>query len=412
MVQFFKGSADPRDAALGALSRALGQGLGHGVMSHFANESLNDVINDPQFKNSSPYERMSALQQALSKYGNVGQQLLQQRMQLEQQYAQEDQKKKSEEQLRQKGKALNKYIKKEPLSDEEMALFSPQEMAAIEKAYNRGPAGGVTAQPVPEGVSKAISQVLSNAQGMDPDQLKQAMDAAGIPPAYSNSYVENRRQTTKPVFEPASDKLEAERSAKVADEIENEYKSVVNEDIRLDRQTALMEKGNLSTPAMVKLIESLGLPLGILNNPDTEEFAKLEADFVRDVSKVFPGQIRVYEIQAYLKTVPSLMNSREGQEAIIHNRKLMNEAKKVRYDAYKDIIKENNGRKPPNLDMLIHERTQKKMDDIAERFKAGIDAATEMNAQTIRMYDAQGKAYDIPANKIPDAQNSGLKFGR
>src|SRR5690606_37714795 len=103
-------------------------------------------------------------------------------------------------------------------------------------------------------------------------------------------------------------------------------------------------------------MDAFGIPIGVLGNPATEEYRKLEADYVRDVSKVFPGgKITNYEVSAYLKTIPSLMNSPEGRKQIINNRKLMNEAKRVRYDAYKKILKENNGKKPQNLGILIDE---------------------------------------------------------
>lgn len=215
----------------------------------------------------------------------------------------------------------------------------------------------------------------------------------------------------KSFYEPEAEKLEAKRVADLATEIENEYQAAKNEDIRLDRMGILDEKGNVSTPLLVKALDFIGLPIGILNNPDTEEYRKLEADFVRDVSKVFPGgRITNYEIGTYLKTVPTLMNTPEGRKAIYRNRKLLNEAKKLRYNAYSDIVKENNGKKPPNLNLLINERISDKLSEIEEKFMEGISKESEKFQQPIRMYDPEGNPVDIPPNLIERALMSGAKF--
>ncbi len=213
-------------------------------------------------------------------------------------------------------------------------------------------------------------------------------------------------------FEPEADKLEAKRVSELADEVEKEYHSAKEEDMRLDRMEKIDKEGNVSTPALVKALDAFGIPIGILSNPATEEYRKLETDFVRNVSKVFPGgKITNYEIQSYLKTIPSLMNSPEGRKAIIRNRKLLNEAKRVRYDAYKKILKDNNGRKPQNLGILIEEATADKLSQIEDQFISGVQEQIEKFQTPIRMTDPKGNKVDIPPNQIEAALKAGAKFG-
>lgn len=214
-------------------------------------------------------------------------------------------------------------------------------------------------------------------------------------------------------FEPESDKLEAKAVADLALEIQKDYQAAQNENLRLDRMETLDKEGNVSTPALVKALDAFGIPLGILGNPNTEEYRKLEADFTRDVSKVFPGgKITNYEIQAFLKSIPTLMNSPEGRKAIIRNRKLMNDAKLARYEEYKKIIKENNGKKPQNLGLLIDERTQERISQIEDEFIKGVQDEINKTQVPVRMYDAQGNEYDVPPNMIEQAMQSGAKFSR
>ena len=215
----------------------------------------------------------------------------------------------------------------------------------------------------------------------------------------------------KPVFESTGEKIEAERVSQLATEIESEYKAAQSEDQRLGRMEELSKEGNLSTPLMVKTMGVIGLPIGILGNPDTEEFTKLEADYLRDVSKVFPGgRVTNYEVQAYLKSIPSLVNSEKGRAAIVRNRRLQNKARKLRYDAYKEVLSENKGIKPRNMGFLINEKIGTELQKIEEEFQSGINDSLEKFQQTIKLKDSKGKIYNIPPNKIEEALKDGFSF--
>jgi len=214
----------------------------------------------------------------------------------------------------------------------------------------------------------------------------------------------------KPTFEPTEAKLEAERVSNLATEIEKDYDSANMEDMRLGRQEQLAEKGTLPTPMMVKTLDSFGIPLAVLSNPDAEEYAKVEADYVRDVSKVFPGQIRVYEIQAYMKTIPSLVNSDAGKKIIIKNRRLLNEAKKLRYDAMKDIIKENGGTKPRNMGQMLNDRIKHRMNAIGEELRDGMSKEADKFQTKIKMIAPDGRSVSIPANELESAIKAGARF--
>ncbi len=395
MVQFIKGSADPRDAALGQLASALGYNIGNRVNLHYANEALQGVLNDESLKSAPISAKMGKLQSALYKYGDVGKELLQNTLQIEQQ-------------------AYNERLAKEQQTasrEKENRLFAHQKELQGLKNQGKLPPGGITAQPVPTEINQKISQVLANSKGLSADELKLQMDQQGIPPIYSNGYIESRRVETKPTFEPESEKLEAKRVSEFATQIEKDYLTAKNENFRLNRMQELSDKGEVSTPLLIKALDTIGLPIGILSNPDTEEYRKLETDFIREARDIFPGgRITNYEIQSYLKTIPSLLNSKEGRESIIRNRKLLNEAKEVKYNEYKNILKENGGKKPPNLGIILEERISDKISNIEDRFKQGIQKEIEKFQQPVRMLDPQGRPVNIPPNQIEKALKAGAKF--
>jgi hypothetical protein len=222
-------------------------------------------------------------------------------------------------------------------------------------------------------------------------------ERAQLSPTSLRSIIASEKQT----FEPEEAKLEAKRVSDLATRIEEDFSNIRNEEFRLDRMEELEESGNLTTPLMYEFANKMGFPIGILNNPDTEEYIKLQQDFVRDVNDVFRGQIRVFEIEQYLKTIPTLANSPEGRRRIIQNRRLLSLAKRMRYEAYRDIIKENKGIKPRNLGLLIEERVGDKLDNIQREYRNNLQ-------KPLAMKDAQGRVYDIPLDKLEQAKNKGL----
>lgn len=267
-------------------------------------------------------------------------------------------------------------------------------------------------QPVP-GEQPEAGQKPMNWSDLSDEQLVKLRGVKGFD-KQADTEIKRRQEAAKLErgnYEPESEKLEAKRVSELATEVENEYKAAVAEDMRIDRMNAIDKNGNVSAPAMIKVLDAFGLPIGILSNPDTEEFRKLEAEFARDVSSVFPGgKITNFELQTFMRAVPSLLNSPEGRQAVYRNRKLLNEAKRIKYDEYKRIIKENGGKKPPNLGLLLDERTSEKMLDLEDRFVSGMKNITDKYQVPIRMLDPQGNPVDIPASEIENALNAGARF--
>lgn len=124
-------------------------------------------------------------------------------------------------------------LRGEATPEEEASLPAEQQLQIskhrldVETKTNKQPPGGVTAQPIPKEVSFAMGQIVSQNPNSNADDLKIMMDEQGIPPIYSNSFVENRRRQDERLAA-SKDKLKemgqrrAEKTLNEADKIGKE----------------------------------------------------------------------------------------------------------------------------------------------------------------------------------------------
>lgn len=211
---------------------------------------------------------------------------------------------------------------------------------------------------------------VARAAGYDIPENISPQDLVGLTP----SNLSNILSAVQPKFELESEKLEAKRASDFASDVMNEYKGAKRELALLDRQEEIMKEAEesgqpLAHPYLVAFSRRVGLPIGTISNPASEEFEKLENEYVRGINDLFRGQIRNIEIETLLKTVPSLLNTPEGRKRILNLRRIENKAKIARGEAYKQIIKENNGKKPPNLDVLVDERAEEILNNLADQYE-------------------------------------------
>lgn len=160
------------------------------------------------------------------------------------------------------------------------------------------------------------------------------------------------------------------------DEISNDASAAKNNIKRLDRMEKISKEGYLGMPVfnsflrmVSKGIFGLGIDLSSLMTADAQEFDKLSADFIRDAKKIFGNKITDADLNAFLRTVPTLSQSREGQLRIMHNMRQANKAAELKHKIMSDIIKENNGKRPANLQLLVEERAEPELNKLTEEFE-------------------------------------------
>jgi len=147
---------------------------------------------------------------------------------------------------------------------------------------------------------------------------------------------------------------------------------------RLNRMQELSNKGQLNNPLYIEGLKKFGLDIPALTTPDSQEFRKLETDFLRDAKNIFGARVTNFEMSQFLKSIPSLSQSKEGRERVIRNLKIFNEAALARSKAMKEIVKENKGVPPFDLMEKLDEKLSPRIDKLMEDFRKGTATVEEL----------------------------------
>jgi len=153
--------------------------------------------------------------------------------------------------------------------------------------------------------------------------------------------------------------------------ITNSYKAAIDQEGPLNRLEQLSQKDKLPNPTFYTLMSKAGLNIKGLTSGDAQEFEKISTNFLRFAKNIFGSRLTNYDVQSFLRTVPTLENTKEGKLRIINQMRLINEAAKIRYKAMRAIMKDNNGKPPFDLSERIEDRVGEEIDQLAKRFTSG-----------------------------------------
>lgn len=137
----------------------------------------------------------------------------------------------------------------------------------------------------------------------------------------------------------------------------------------LDRMEDLEKEGKLDTPGYLEFLKRSGLDVPALMDEGSQEYQKIAQTFLRDAKTYLGSRISNFELEQFLKTIPSLSQSPEGRKRVISNLKRFNRISLEYSNALKSVIKENKGIPPLDLLEQVDDKVEKKMDHYADLFK-------------------------------------------
>lgn len=282
-----------------------------------------------------------------------------------------------------------------------LATLPPKEQVGLLQSLSSGRQSQPSADqysPDPYGQNQSLPQdQLGQTQPKSPSFLQalgQGASQKEVAALRKEEYKAAIKERQKLKEESKSAYDEAIKSGKAAGDIET----------HLDRMEKLVNKGNLPNAAyhrLLKKLEGTHAPFILGGNPataalgisvpfigsilssiqnafsggDIEEFEKLSSDLIRGAKEIFGSRITDADLNAFLKTIPTLDQTDAGKLRVIKNMKHFNQAGKLRSDAAKRIIKDNRGIIPFDIKQRIEEEVGPQLNKISEQIVKGIEQA-------------------------------------
>lgn len=274
-----------------------------------------------------------------------------------------------------------------------------------------------TEQAAPQVV---VQQPAPQAPGINPiaqfsdEKLRQGILqfpelAQGFKAELEGREAERNRAQKEKQFEYGKEQDVRKETQKYVEKVLDSYQGSKTTAAILGQMEELADKDNLTTPLTTNLLGKLGLSLGVLNNPDSEEFEKLSNNLTRDIQKFYGSRILASEFNNFLKQIPTLQNSAEGKKRVIENLQKTLLPAQFEYQAYKDIIKENDGKRPTDLRERITERMEPLLDKWAEDFKSNVRKSdpSKVPEGTLVIIAPDGRRVAVPKEHVASALSQG-----
>lgn len=363
MVQVIK-TENPQGKLSEMLGMSLGQGIGNGLNTFFANRSLESVLHDKSLEDAPQSKKLEALRSALSPYGEKGQEIFQQRMQIEQQEMNEAQQ-----------DVLGRVVSGQKVSPKELGKLSPENQLKVLELQKRRESGrsvydSLIKAGYPEETAKIWQNQMENAPtGGQSDVIRNVNDLIrrsksgkglgsqmetkeevkpnidipgtnlgglqldfpelpepiGMTPADIVKQNEYREKAISPLYEDTVNRLNA---------LDDEYREVKHLQELNEIPGALptgIEKWNVDW-------DTGDLRVKALATPEAQDYVKTIARMARRAKDFFPGRVTNFDLDQFKQGFPTLANSPDGRRLIAEQLALGNRIAYLKDETYKAAV--------------------------------------------------------------------------
>lgn len=303
---------------------------------------------------------------------------------------------------------LGKYRRGEQITPEEEESLSAQSQRSLLSAQNKG---GITSKPVPSDVGNTIKSVLDQNKGKTADELALAMDEAGIPRTYSNSYVENRRRQDEKTGarEELLEKEQAKADVGYQKTLPEMKKALEHKKFVNTRWRELNKKGVTGKP-YEKFLEKWGLIN--LTSEGRREAGSLQKEYAKEFRQILGSQMSAQEFFTLLNAYPNPDFSMEANDAILNNYEILDDIKEKEIRIAQKLLKEHKGRPPRNFELevanQVEEYAKTKVPEMRRNMaimQQGLKS--EVPNGKVLMYDPEGNILHADPQDVEQYQQLG-----
>jgi len=341
-------------SARGRLAETLGQSIGglgaNQLQNYRASQAMGGLENDPEYQKMPASARLSRLQEALRPLGQYGQQIYQQRAPIEQMRAQE----------REQG-ILAKAMQGQPVTADEFGQISPESQLKYlqinkdrenkDKLKNllikrdmdpdeaelwaNSTAGGQT--ELMKHMLEMQERGLTDEEGPFAPKSKTALQESdeeesgfkwpqiqkekGRKPAETYRREDKREQTNIPIYNEANAALQSLKKEGLSLSRLDQLNKTDKLPSGVGRWNVDYEKGEVKVPALA--------------TDETQLFAKTVNDFTTQAKDSYGARVTNFELDRFLKRLPTLANTTGGRDLILSQMKIINELNQLEAESLK-----------------------------------------------------------------------------
>lgn len=304
-----------------------------------------------------------------------------------------------------------------------MSQLAPQEQQQNQQMGGMGNLGGLQNLPISEllsqlqgrqGQANPIIQQLQQPQQQPVEQQQMAPQQEEVQIStqskkpYKSSLIGGLDRAERRHKETLGQEEEAAKFKYSKDDIREIIKdkeAAKSALIDLNRFQELEDTGKLDTPGYVEFLNRSGLDIPALMNPESQEFQKIANNFVKDAKNYFGGRVSNFEVEQFLKTIPSLSQSPEGRKRVIANLKYLNQAKVEYYNGLREVLDENRGIPPYDLLLKVSDKIEKKQDALSKKFRQDLarPVPKAQNRLVTALQASVGSAIGLPGKLVSKA---------
>lgn len=182
---------------------------------------------------------------------------------------------------------------------------------------------------------------------------------------------------------------------------------------KLMAMQGLNDENELISPTQEWVLDTLGVPLGAIEDPSSELYQKLSQDLLKGLPETYGSRILKVEVDNFLKTIPTLSNSANGRRMIASSLLKLGEMKEAYYHEMRKQqkqIESSNSKYPRDFQQSVLDNVMPQLTNINQEFQQ-ITQLTDVPQGMIPFFNPQGTISFIPNNPedIEFANNNGGK---
>jgi hypothetical protein len=257
---------------------------------------------------------------------------------------------------------------------------------ALQQYFNNPTLGNQ--QQIPQFGQQAPQQQMGQQQGQEqgltPERAKLIEGIFETPERRKEKREQQKLELVQRQAQNKEKEFNLKETKKYVEDLKVKEKASKEADLRLKRMETLIDKGKLPNAAIWSFLTKVenapyigGLTALLADpvkswiksgNPDIEEFEKLSNDFVKNAKPYFGSRLTDKDLEIYMQTIPTLLQTDSGKKKVIQNLRSLNELTEIEAKAVRSIIRENGGIPPLDIEQQVQDKIGSKLDKVAKKF--------------------------------------------